>query len=63
MTSALSYIIRNAVSIDCVNYHFVAKKQYTYVIGHVGHSLTLTIDFSNLRKHCYRFTHASFHIV
>jgi len=30
---------------------------------HVDRSLTLTIDFSNLWKHCYRFTHASLHTV
>jgi len=24
-------------------------------------SLTLTMGFSNLWKHCYRFAHASFH--
>jgi len=34
-----------------------------YSLGHVDRSLTLTMDFSNLWKHCYRFTHASFHKV
>jgi len=35
----------------------------SYSLGHVGHSLTLAMDFSNLWKRCYRLTHASFHTV
>ena len=35
----------------------------SYLLGHVDNSLTPTMDFSNLWKHCYRFTHASFHRV
>jgi len=34
-----------------------------YSFGQVDRSLTLTMDFSNLWKHWYRFTHASFHTV
>jgi len=26
-------------------------------------TLTLTMDFSNLWKHCHRFAHASYHTV
>jgi len=33
----------------------------SYSLGHVGRSLTPAMDFSNLWKHCYGFTHASFH--
>jgi len=32
-----------------------------YSLGHVYLSFTLTMDFSKLCKHCYRFIHASFH--
>jgi len=35
----------------------------SYSLGHIDHSLTLTKDFSNLWKHCYRGAHASFHTV
>jgi len=34
-----------------------------YSLRHVDRNLTLTMDFSNLLKHCYRFTYASFHTV
>jgi len=34
-----------------------------YSLEHVYRSLTLTMDFSNLWKHCYRFAHPSFHTV
>jgi len=30
---------------------------------HIDHILTLTMDFSNLWNHCYRFTHPSIHTV
>jgi len=30
-------------------------------LEHINHSRTLTMDFSNLWKHCYRFIHFSFH--
>ena len=33
----------------------------SYSIRHVDLSFTLTMDFSNLWKHRYRFSHASFH--
>jgi len=36
---------------------------WSYSLGHIGCSLTQTMDFSNLWKHCYRFTHAPFHTV
>ena len=35
----------------------------SYSPGHVDHSLTLAIEFTNFWKHWYRFTHASFHTV
>jgi len=35
----------------------------SYSLGHVDRSLTQTMDFSNLWKHCYKFTHDPFHTV
>jgi len=34
---------------------------FSYSVGHVDHSLTLTMDYLNLWEHCYSFTHVSFH--
>jgi len=35
--------------------------QFRHIIR--NHSLALTKDFSNLWKHCYRFTYAFYHTV
>jgi len=41
----------------------ISVVRLSYPLGNVDHSLTLTMNFSNLWKHCYRFTHAFFHSV
>jgi len=37
--------------------------RFSYSLGDIDHSLTLTVVFSNMWKHSYIFTQASFHTV
>jgi len=55
-------ILTSHVFLYCVK-RSLHKSRFSYTVGHIDRSFTLTMDFSNMWKHSYIFTQAYFRTV
>jgi len=62
LAQAQTSIVTPLVKISQHKSSLITGKLFTQ-FKHIVHNLPLTMDFSNLWKHCYRFTHTFFHTV